>query len=87
MHLNDSVIWIFLNLFFTTLFFNEFVLKAKNDFRIASIIRRMQEKGIHCGIDISQYYPGMVNCMLLCVTETKTKESIDHLVNEFTKCT
>ncbi|OHB71946.1 MAG: glycine dehydrogenase (aminomethyl-transferring) [Planctomycetes bacterium RBG_16_41_13] len=67
-------------------FFNEFVLKAKNDFRIAPIIRRMQEKGIHCGIDISQYYPEMMNCMLLCITETKTKESIDHLVNEFTKC-
>ncbi|MCF6149836.1 MAG: aminomethyl-transferring glycine dehydrogenase subunit GcvPA [Candidatus Kuenenia sp.] len=67
-------------------FFNEFVLKVKADIGIHSIINHMQQKGINCGIDISRYYPEMLNCLLLCVTETKTKESIDHLVDEFEKC-
>ncbi|MBM4055265.1 MAG: aminomethyl-transferring glycine dehydrogenase subunit GcvPA [Planctomycetes bacterium] len=66
-------------------FFNEFVLKTKNGVSVDAIIKHMQQKGINCGIDISHYYTELKNCMLLCVTETKTKESIDRLVSEFAK--
>jgi glycine dehydrogenase subunit 1 len=42
-------------------------------------------KGIIGGLDISAFYPELDNCMLLCVTETKTKESIDRLVSELSQ--
>ena len=66
-------------------FFNEFVLKAKDTLRITKINEHLLKKGIIGGLDISGFYPELNNSMLLCVTETKTRESIDRLVAELDK--
>jgi glycine dehydrogenase subunit 1 len=39
-------------------------------------------RGITGGLDLGSYYPGMDNCMLLCVTEKRSKQEIDRLVSE-----
>jgi len=63
-------------------FFNEFVLRAKNNIELSDLTGYLQKKGVNVGIDISQYYSELERCMLLCVTEAKTKESIDQLTSE-----
>ncbi|MBI5677461.1 MAG: glycine dehydrogenase, partial [Planctomycetes bacterium] len=66
-------------------FFNEFVLKARSNRRINKINEYLLTKGIIGGLDISAFYPELSNSMLLCVTETKTRESIDRLVGELSQ--
>lgn len=66
-------------------FFHEFVLKARNNLSVYKINEHLRKKGIIGGLELSGGYPEFNNCMLLCVTETKTKESIDRLVMELSK--
>ncbi len=61
-------------------FFNEFAIKASGDCEVKDINKRLFEAGIIGGLDISRFYPDIQNAMLLCVTETKSKEAIDKLV-------
>ena len=63
-------------------FFNEFVLKIRDSRRINKINEYLLTRGIIGGLDVSGFYPELDNCMLLCVTETKTREAIDRLVDE-----
>lgn len=57
--------------------FNEFVLEFSAGFsNIESLLR---QKGILAGVDISQFYPELKNCLLVCVTEKHRKEDIDKL--------
>src|SRR5579872_6632354 len=63
---------------FNTPFFDEFVIKAP----VAT--QKLQEQFQHAdiigGYDLSLDYPELERCLLFCVTETRTKEDIDHLV-------
>lgn len=63
-------------------FFNEFVLKTHDNIRIGNINEHLLKKGIIGGLELSRLYPGLDNCMLLCITETKTRASIDRFVSE-----
>ena len=63
-------------------FFNEFVIKTRDNRCINKINEYLLAKGIIGGLDISAFYPELSNSMLLCVTETKSRESIDRLVKE-----
>ncbi len=65
-------------------FFNEFAMKSKSALSIRKINECLIKKGIIGGLELSEYYPELANSMLLCVTETKTKESIDQLIAELT---
>lgn len=60
-------------------FFNEFAIKISGDYGLKDINKRLFEEGILGGLDISRFYPDLKNSMLLCITETKTKEDIDRL--------
>lgn len=66
-------------------FFHEFGMKATGNLRIHKINEHLLKKGIIGGLELSAFYPDLANSMLLCVTETKTKESIDRLVTELTQ--
>lgn len=66
-------------------FFHEFALKARGNLRIDAINKYLLTKGIIGGVKLSRFYPDLDNSMLLCVTETKTKESIDRLVSELSR--
>lgn len=62
-------------------FFNEFAIRFSGNCKIQDINKGLFESGIIGGLDLSRFYPDIDNAMLLCVTETKTKENIDKLVN------
>ncbi|MFP4376597.1 MAG: aminomethyl-transferring glycine dehydrogenase subunit GcvPA [Spirochaetales bacterium] len=58
--------------------FKEFVLKAAVPAR--EVIARGVSAGIIPGVALDRYYPNRTNEMIIAVTETATKKSIDHLV-------
>jgi glycine dehydrogenase subunit 1 len=58
-------------------FFNEFVLELPCN--AADVIGKLIEQGIAAGFPLSRYYEGMDNCMLIAVTEKRTKQEIGHL--------
>ncbi|MFQ5963238.1 MAG: aminomethyl-transferring glycine dehydrogenase subunit GcvPA [Candidatus Scalinduaceae bacterium] len=66
-------------------FFNEFAIKITADCKIKDINKHLFESGIIGGLDISRLYPDIKNAMLLCVTETKTKEDINKLAHAISK--
>lgn len=55
--------------------FHEFVLKF--DQPVSSILNALAEQNIQSGYDLSHDYPELGNCLLVCVTETKTSEDLD----------
>ncbi|MBC7251772.1 MAG: aminomethyl-transferring glycine dehydrogenase subunit GcvPA [Anaerolineae bacterium] len=60
-------------------FFKEFVIRCPRP--VAEINRHLLEDwSIIGGYDLSQTYPHLENCALLCVTEMNPKEEIDYLV-------
>lgn len=65
---------------FASPFFKEFVVRLNKP--VEEVNASLLEKGIIGGLDLSKYYPAMKNCMLLCVTEKRSKDDIDRLVSE-----
>jgi glycine dehydrogenase subunit 1 len=64
---------------FNAPFFDEFVVRAP-----VSLVRLQQHferASIIGGYPLAESYPGMDNCMLFCVTETRTKADINALVS------
>ena len=61
-------------------FFNEFVVRCPTD--PAEINRQLwREAGIIGGLELGRWYPELKDCLMFCVTETKTKENIDALAS------
>ena len=60
-----------------TPFFHEFVLESP--IPTAELNRRLLERGIIGGYDLSLDYPALKNCSLLAVTEVNSKAEIDFL--------
>jgi glycine dehydrogenase subunit 1 len=63
---------------FSSPFFDEFVITAPVSAR--QLQQHFEQAGIIGGYPLSERYAGMENEMLFCVTETRTKEDIDRLV-------
>ncbi len=63
---------------FRSPFFDEFVITAPVSTQLLE--HTFEQVGIIGGYPLSRSYPGMENDMLFCVTETRTKEDIDTLV-------
>jgi glycine dehydrogenase subunit 1 len=61
---------------FSAPFFNEFVVHS--DVPIEELNERLLESGILGGAPLGWWYPELKDCMLICVTETKSKEKLDH---------
>jgi glycine dehydrogenase subunit 1 len=59
--------------------FDEFVLELP----IAAVGVRDQllKHGILCGLPLGSYYPGLENCLLVAVTESRTKTEIDNFAD------
>ncbi len=55
--------------------FGEFVLELPKN--AEAVQKALMEKGILAGLPLGKYYPGMENCLLVAVTETRTKAQID----------
>jgi len=59
-------------------FFNEFAVKCSTP--PADVNRQLwQESSIIGGLELGRWYPELDDCLMLCVTETKTKDNIDAL--------
>lgn len=68
---------------FNNPYFHEFVVRTdKSAYEVNKVLA---EKGIIGGYELEKEYPELKNCMLYCVTETKSKEDIDMLVDELSK--
>jgi len=61
--------------------FNEFVVLGPKS--AAEILESVRSKGIIGGLALSHYYAGHDNDILVCVTETNTREQIDALTSAF----
>ena len=64
---------------FSSPFFDEFVIKTPVS--TSRLQRHFEQVGMLGGYPLDKSYAGMENAMLFCVTETRTKEDIDLLVN------
>lgn len=60
---------------FSAPFFKEFAVKCPVP--AGEINKALLDKGILAGIDLGTFYPEMKNCLLIAVTEKRTKQQID----------
>lgn len=63
---------------FDSPFFNEFVVRTPEP--ATRVTRRLLERKIIGGVALECYYPDLPDCLLVCVTETAKRESIDELI-------
>ena len=71
---------------FTGTFFKEFVLDYSGTGKTAEEIRQsLLEEKIFSGVTLTQDYPELGECALVCVTEMVTKEMIDHMADSLLK--
>ncbi|VBB08348.1 glycine cleavage system p-protein [Lucifera butyrica] len=62
---------------FAAPFFKEFVIATSRP--VAEVNAVLFENQIIGGLDLARYYPELAGCMLLCVTENRTRDEIDRL--------
>ncbi|MHB8056505.1 MAG: aminomethyl-transferring glycine dehydrogenase subunit GcvPA [Desulfuromonadaceae bacterium] len=60
--------------------FNEFTLYLPKN--AAAVVALLLDKGIASGVPLGDYYDGAENCLVVTVTEKRTKKEIDLLVKE-----
>jgi glycine dehydrogenase subunit 1 len=64
-------------------FFNEFVIETSKDTKKMNKV--LLKNNILGPLDLSEYRKGFRNCLLFCVTEQRTKEEIDNLIELLAK--
>lgn len=62
-------------------FFNEFVLRLPKS--AADIARNLTEHGMWGGLDLGRFSAELADCIMVCVTETKTRKDIEDLVQAY----
>ncbi|HXG92765.1 MAG TPA: aminomethyl-transferring glycine dehydrogenase subunit GcvPA [Blastocatellia bacterium] len=68
---------------FTAPFFNEFVIRGPRT--ATEVTEQLLDRRMIGGVALECYYPEMKDCLLVCVTETTSKEAIDNLVDALSK--
>jgi glycine dehydrogenase subunit 1 len=68
---------------FSAPFFNEFVIRLPRPATEAT--RALIEKRIIGGVALECYYPNLKDSLLVCVTETASREAIDNFVDALSK--
>lgn len=71
-----------LSLLFSSPFFNEFVVKLPEGTNVKEINSKLLGAGYIGGYDLGAAYPELQGCMLIAVTERRTKEEIDQFIGE-----
>lgn len=61
-------------------FFHEVVVRLKQP--VDAVLQTLAKRRIQGGFDLSQAYPSLGQCLLICVTETKTSEDITAFVKQ-----
>ena len=70
-----------LSLAFPGPFFKEFVVRVRK--RPADRPRRGRPAGYHGGIALGRWYPDLADCILIAVTEKRTRAEIDGLADAY----
>ncbi len=65
------------NIRFTGPTFNEFVLRTKK--KPGEVLKGLLKQQIIGGLDLGRFYPELKDCLLVCVTEQKSRSEIDAL--------
>jgi glycine dehydrogenase subunit 1 len=68
---------------FSAPFFNEFVVSCQEPSE--TVLSRLADKKIVGGLPLSRFFPELKNEILMCVTETTTKQEIDSLIEGLRK--
>ena len=63
---------------FTGSFFHELVVKFPN---ARKVIGKMAKQGVFAGIPLDNWFANLKDCVLVAVTEKRTKDEIDHYCN------
>jgi glycine dehydrogenase subunit 1 len=58
--------------------FNEFVVRVPGN--VEELLAALREQNILGGLNLQRFYPELANHLLVCVTETVSKEAIDRMV-------
>jgi glycine dehydrogenase subunit 1 len=72
-----------LSLAFPGPFFKEFVVRADGD--VPWILAEVGRLGYHGGIALGRWYPNLGDCILVAVTEKRTKDEIDGLAAAYNR--
>ena len=67
-----------LSLAFARPTFKEFVVRVKHR-SVADLVERARQQNIFAGVPLGTWYPQLNDCLLVAVTEKRTKEEIDRL--------
>jgi glycine dehydrogenase subunit 1 len=70
-----------LSLAFPGPFFKEFVVRCAEDPKL--VLAEVGRLGYHGGIHLGRWYPELDDCVLIAVTEKRTKDEIDGLANAY----
>jgi len=70
-------------LVFSSPFMHEFVLRLNQT--VEPVLTALAKQNIQAGFSLSQDYPELGDCLLVCVTETKTEADIDLFVETLKK--
>ena len=65
--------------------FKEFVLRDKQD-DVDRFVRDGLDAGYLVGVPLGPFYPELADCLLVCVTEKRTREELDRLVEIAAGC-
>jgi glycine dehydrogenase subunit 1 len=63
--------------------FHEFVVRLKKP--VSEVLASLADQGIQGGYDLSSDYPELGQCMLVCVTETKTEQDLQNYIQAMQK--
>ncbi len=63
--------------------FNEFVIRTSGD--ADEVLADLQKQKIIGGLNLERFYPELRNHLLVCVTETASREAIDRAVEAFSR--
>lgn len=58
--------------------FKEFVVRVEGQ-SVDELIERARQRNIFAGVPLGQWYPHLADCLLVAVTEKRTKDEIDRL--------
>lgn len=64
-------------------FFKEFVVRC--DKPVATVVKVCRDAGILAGVPLGDFYPEMGDCLLVAVTEKRTREELDRFVDVLRK--
>ncbi len=70
-----------LSMVFEGAFFKEFLIRSSKNPQ--ALLREVTKRGFHGGIPVGRWYPGLEDCILVAVTEKRTKAEIDGLVEAY----